>query len=162
MSKNLIDPAEVQKVIDRHSWADENADCKSVLDDVLRDLRNLLCPEHMFGMRAKHPVYGDVLITVDEADEDGYVWFAFLKKGKRGQLTASCGIESLAFPEQHPEHLTSPEEYKKAPGGTIVADDNGLPIIRRATGLWKNTEGDSIEPSNLHYPRRVLRWGWGK
>lgn len=165
---NMIDPDDVQKVIDRHSWADEDTDCKSVLDDVLRDLRNLLprdYPEDMLGMWATHPGYGRVLVIRAKPDGEGEVAIAYRDDCARtGVWHTWVDPSTLSFPEQHPETLTTLEDYANAPEGTIVAEDNGAPLIQDDWRIWC-AAGHPKEYAATELAgttRRVLRWGWGK
>lgn len=165
MSKNLIDPADVREVIDRHSWADENTDCKSVLDDVLRDLRNLLprdCPEDMLGLWATHPEYGRVLVCSTRPYQDGEVIIAYRDDDVPTGTAQECvDHSSLTFPEPHPEYLTTLEEYENAPEGTVVAAGEAWPYILRQS-VWERSSTYSDADGMAGVTRRVLRWGWVK
>ena len=73
----------------------------------------------LFGRWAKHPGYGDVLITVDKPAGDGFVWFAFREDGKRGQLTSKSHIARLTFPEE----TIRPEDVPVGEAWLVNIDD---------------------------------------
>lgn len=62
---------------------------------------------------------------------------------------------------EHPEVLTTEEDYKNAPTGTVVAESKSTPWMKRVDGLWehiRHLERDDCDMSARS--RRVLRWGW--
>lgn len=68
------------------------------------------------------------------------------------------------IPEPTPDHpavLTTREDYKNAPEGTIVADDYWDPWAKDDMGLWLRAgeDGGSTSLVMSLAPRRVLRWG---
>lgn len=94
----------------------------------------------LFGRWAKHPGYGDVLITVDKPAGDGFVWFAFREDGKRGQLTSKSHIARLTFPEE----TTRPEDVPVGEAWLVNVDDEeasaeGVVALKRTKTYW-NTE----------------------
>lgn len=61
---------------------------------------------------------------------------------------------------EHPDTLTTEEEYKNAPGGTIVADDSSLPACLWGDGKWALWMELASHRDMSGTTRRVLRWGW--
>ena len=75
--------------------------------------------------------------------------------GKRYKLVEVTGGE-------HPETLTTVEDYKNAPVGTVVEGEGKLPWTRLEY-VWKETAGDVQNDVGMAgTERRVLRWGWGE
>lgn len=74
--------------------------------------------------------------------------------GKRYEL------REVGAPE-HPETLTTVEDYENAPEGTIavISDGLGYPIMKHFGKWWRNGiafSSDDISEDT----REVLRWGW--
>lgn len=63
---------------------------------------------------------------------------------------------------EHPETLTTVEDYENAPEGTVVAKNGWLPWVKTRSNRWedKNIAVGNREQSGDK--RRVLRWGWGE
>ena len=79
--------------------------------------------------------------------------------GKRYEL------REVGAPEQpeHPEVLTTREDYENAPVGTIVARNEYHPCVKQHFGVWENTFGTTYSDAEMaDASRQVLRWGWGK
>ena len=75
--------------------------------------------------------------------------------GKKYRLVEATGGE-------HPETLTTVEDYKNAPVGTVVEGEGKLPWTRLEY-VWKETAGDVQNDVGMAgTERRVLRWGWGE
>lgn len=61
---------------------------------------------------------------------------------------------------EHPETLTTVEDYENAPVGTVVEGEGKLPWTRLEY-VWKETAGDVQNDVGMAgTERRVLRWGW--
>lgn len=64
--------------------------------------------------------------------------------------------------DEHPETLTTLEDYENAPLGTVVEGEGKLPWTRLEY-IWKETAGDVQNDVGMAgTERRVLRWGWGE
>lgn len=63
---------------------------------------------------------------------------------------------------EHPETLTTEEDYENAPEGTVVAEPRWQAWQKRATGKWVYAESKRDSGSIAGTERRVLRWGWGE
>lgn len=76
--------------------------------------------------------------------------------GKRYKLV------EIGKPE-HPEVLTTVEDYENAPTGTVVANRGFFPLVKKEPNCW-------LDPFHtMHHDRglagasrKVLRWGWGE
>lgn len=88
--------------------------------------------------------------------EYGYEHYSyFTPNGKKYELREATGGE-------HPETLTTVEDYKNAPVGTVVEGEGKLPWTRLEY-VWKETAGDVQNDVGMAgTERRVLRWGWGE
>ena len=76
--------------------------------------------------------------------------------GKKYELVEVTG-------DEHPETLTTVEDYENAPVGTIV-DIYGLVAVRGKRD-WFPTDGTIIYSANEMFHQGegdVIRWGWGK
>lgn len=65
---------------------------------------------------------------------------------------------------EHPETLTTVEDYENAPTGTVVTRKECEPWTKRDSDDWRVTGGPT---SRMDYhmadsKRSVLRWGWGE
>lgn len=75
--------------------------------------------------------------------------------GKRYEL------REITEPE-HPETLTTMEDYKNAPVGTIMANRGFFPLVKKEPNCW-------LDPFCIIHrdrgmagaSRKILRWGWG-
>ena len=71
---------------------------------------------------------------------------------------------SRLVPESTPDHpteLTTEEDYKNAPAGTVVAGDCADPWVKHDLGFWRvcGEGGREINRVMALAARRVLRWG---
>ena len=71
-------------------------------------------------------------------------------------------LREIGEPE-HPEVLTTREDYANAPEGTIVARGDYSPYVKRGPNAW-TTEYRSLayDEDMANTARQVLRKGWGK
>lgn len=78
--------------------------------------------------------------------------------GKKYELRE---VGAGAAPE-HPETLTTEEDYENAPEGTVVAA--GRVWVKCETGDWRTTKmsWSRMDHHMKGAERRVLRWGWGE
>lgn len=75
--------------------------------------------------------------------------------GKRYEL------REITEPE-HPETLTTMEDYENAPAGTIVAENGESPYVKRWPDDWADRFGEKRSNEGMSSTsRKVLRWGWG-
>nr|DAL41017.1 MAG TPA_asm: hypothetical protein [Caudoviricetes sp.] len=80
---------------------------------------------------------------------------ALTPNGKRYKLVEVTG-------DEHPETLTTLEDYENAPLGTVVEGAGKLPWTRLEY-IWKETAGDVKNDAGMAgTERRVLRRGWGE
>lgn len=76
--------------------------------------------------------------------------------GKRYELVEATG-------DEHPETLSTLEDYENAPVGTVVALNGCFPYVKQGRGVWANTFDDTCSDDWMAgAPRKVLRWGWGE
>lgn len=77
--------------------------------------------------------------------------------GKKYEL-----VEVTDKPE-HPETLTTVEDYRTAPVGTIAVDLNGYPWLKVNSAIWVSKSLEfSPQTMFMHGPHSVLRPGWGE
>ncbi|HCG2982321.1 hypothetical protein ACL1CN_10370 [Corynebacterium striatum] len=70
-------------------------------------------------------------------------------------------LREISEPE-HPETLTTLEDYENAPAGTIVAIHHHSPCMKYKRKKWTNLLGTELSVKELaDKSRKVLRWGWG-
>lgn len=130
------------------------------------------------GLCAEHPVYGTVRML--EADTGGAIRIFYVEEGlfrrqwvlpakltpipgKKIDLTPRREPEPESTPD-HPTVLTTKEDYRDAPVGTIVADNFCFPRVKDDMGLWLLCGNDGEGETSLvmaDKARQVLRWGWG-
>ena len=85
----------------------------------------------------------------------------FTSNGKKYRL-----VEVTDKPE-HPETLTTVEDYEDAPTGTVVSVPSGLVLMKEWKGTWRAAgltyplENEVLADSS-DIPAIVLRWGWGE
>lgn len=127
------------------------------------------------GLCAEHPKYGTVGML--EKDTHGDILLIHAEEGRLRtrwthphhltplpgthlDLTPRSGSEPETTPD-HPTELTTLEDYRNAPEGTIVAQDSDRPFVL-IYELWMSSPTvmrDHDEMAGIR--RRVLRWGWG-
>lgn len=127
----------------------------------IRDLLPPVLPDPLFGARATHPEYGEGIVASRRPENDGRVWFIFPSEAV-GSGTQSRWVEpsTLTFhTPDHPVFLETEEDYRSAPEGTIVAEDELLPCILTRSGWVYPPEGRADDSDMAGIRRRVLRWG---
>lgn len=83
--------------------------------------------------------------------------------GEPCEPTVSSNENVGADQPEHPETLTTVEDYENAPEGTIVALNGCFPYVKRGRDDWSDVFGDTCSDKGLAGPaRKVLRWGWGE
>lgn len=84
---------------------------------------------------------------------------------ERGELTPNgkrYELREVTGEPEHPEVLSTVEDYEDAPEGTIVAFDNGSPYVKLGS-VWVDRGGHlSPEFGMAGTSRQVLRKGWEK
>lgn len=69
-------------------------------------------------------------------------------------------LREISEPE-HPETLTTLEDYENAPSGTIVASNICPPYMKYELDSWTDNFGTTVSDEELAGgPTTVLRWGW--
>lgn len=112
---------------------------------------------------------GETLEAIMIEFDDGFISYVTLN-GERGfayaeALTPNDKRYELreVTVDEHPETLTTLEDYENAPVGTIAARNRFYPMIKQVPGVWLNPYGDELSDEELACdPRRVLRRGWGE
>ena len=85
------------------------------------------------------------------------------KDGQPCEATVSSGENVGANQPEHPEVLSTVEDYENAPAGTIVAGNTYLPLVKMGSGVWLSGYGNEYSDGDMADDRRtVLRWGWGE
>lgn len=115
--------------------------------------------ESLFGRWATHPDYGRGIITSIKPDSNGEVRFAYRNSFYTYGVDALfVRVDDLTL---DPATLTTIEEFKSAPIGTIIECTNGDAFAKDKEGLW-NDEFNDKNMNNYCAPARVIRWGDGK
>lgn len=105
--------------------------------------------------------WDDQIVTVDVPRESSIPLMSMVTRdgvtpdGKRYEL------REITEPE-HPEVLSTVEDYEDAPEGTIVSMQGSAAVWVKSRGEWRRGDYDT-RPSELmeNIARTVLRWGWG-
>lgn len=135
-------------------------------------------PEPLFLAKATHPDHGEGVVISHYPDVDGTVRFMVPEEAiGDGTSYRWMNPSTLTFhTPDHPEYLETEEEgsslpvgtslfseedYRSAPEGTIIAQDDERPAVL-VDELWRHI--GSVASFN-HFDmagirRRVLRWGW--
>mgnify|MGYP006994780482 CR=1 FL=1 len=99
---------------------------------------------------------------IDYATLDGKFGYEpryyFTPNGKRYEL------REVGAPEEpeHPETLTTEQDYEDAPEGTVVAKPGCLAWTKSYGGDWDDEGGGKASHEMAGTEREVLRWRWGK
>lgn len=79
--------------------------------------------------------------------------------GKRYELREAGAPEE----PEHPETLTTVEDYENAPEGTIVSVQGAASVWVKSDGKWRRCDYDTRTSTSMAgIPRTVLRKGWGE
>lgn len=109
----------------------------------------------IFEMRYCHKKMG---VLQDRLEELRCTMFDAIQEAVKIEKELPRGdVKTATF---HPDALTTEDEYKNAPGGTIVADDRGLPACLWNDGKWALWMERASHRGMSGTTRRVLRWGW--
>lgn len=127
------------------------------------------CDKHMLA-GATLAVDGATFEATMLTFEDGFISYV-TQSGERGmafpeRLTPNGKKYELreVTGDEHPETLTTVEDYENAPTGTVVTRKECEPWTKRDSDDWRVTGGPT---SRMDYhmadsKRSVLRWGWGE
>lgn len=109
-------------------------------------------PEGLEVVMMWHDEHTENIIT----DEGNIPRYRLMPNGKTYRLA-----EVTDEPE-HPEVLSTVEDYENAPAGTIVANNGDSPYTKRGLGDWADRFDDKRSNEGMSdTSRKVLRWGWG-
>ena len=106
---------------------------------------------------------GDVVMMWHDVDDSEQIicvdsaWYPvqLTPNGKQYKL-----VEATA--SDHPEVLTTVEDYEDAPLHTIVALKGYIPYVKRGVSVWANTYNSTFGNEEIaNTSRQVLRWGRG-
>ena len=80
--------------------------------------------------------------------------------GKKYRLVEVTG-------DEHPETLTTWEDFDNAPEGTVVSSPGAVPAMKNRDGRWRAVGITTPLTSGslalgAESPATVLRWGWGE
>ena len=120
---------------------------------------------HLAG--ATTPAGHDAVMMWHDVDETGHI-ITDLGEWRPDQLTPNgkrYELVEVGAPEEpeHPETLTTVEDYRTAPAGTISVDLNGYPWLKVNSAIWESRSLEfSPQTMFMHGPHSVLRWGWGE
>lgn len=112
---------------------------------------------------------GETLEAIMIEFDDGFISYVTLN-GERGFAYAEAltpndkryELREVTEPA-HPETLTTVEDYRTAPVGTIAIDINGYPCLKLNSAIWESRRLEfSPQTMFMHGPHSVLRWGWGE
>lgn len=155
------------------SWAKaNNSSLANSLTDIYNDLTPLIDKEKArdlklpAGMRlANHETYGRV-VTSPKSDKDGL--YLLLISRRELEVEAEwtyaheCELKFIDFEPTQPTFLETTEDYKYAPLGTIVAQDDLFTAWVKTAEGWSSTDvGLPEDCPSTSCTRRVLRWGMG-
>lgn len=124
-------------------------------------IRELLPQQNLFGRRATHFEYGRGIIFSICPDEAGLIRFAYENKRFTGGTDWECVyLKDLTL---DPVELTTVEDFKNAPGGTIVEATQGNAYQKVFDNHWES-RNDVLTDKNManSSPWTILRWGWGE
>lgn len=138
---------------------DELAELKTHLQELKEKQDKQPEPESLFGRWATAPNGQRVLIVEHEWDEDGLI--AVVGPTHAGSRETEKIVVSRDQVTVDPVTLTTIEEFKSAPIGTIIECTNGDAFAKDKEGLW-NDEFNDKNMNNYYAPARVIRWGDGK
>lgn len=86
---------------------------------------------------------------------------AWGKDGEPCEPTVSFGENVGVDQPDHPEVLTTVEDYQNAPPGTVLDDRYAPPFTKANTDVWVNPYSRTSNEEMADSTFKVLRWGWG-
>ena len=85
------------------------------------------------------------------------------KDGQPCEATVSSNENVGANQPEHPEVLSTVEDYENAPEGTVVAQDDRLPRTKSNMNIWTDGALTFVDIDMCSTgPHQVLRKGWGE
>ena len=120
---------------------------------------------HLAG--ATTPAGHDAVMMWHDVDETGHI-ITDLGEWRPDQLTPNgkrYELVEVGAPEEpeHPETLTTVEDYENAPEGTIVALQDTASVWVKSNGMWRRGDYDTRPSASMEVvSRTMLRWGWGE
>ena len=110
--------------------------------------------------------WDDMIVVVDVPRESDKSNMSLLVRSTKNGVTPNGKRYRLVedVEPEHPETLTTVEDYENAPTGTVVTRKGCEPWAKRDSDDWCITGGHK---SRMDYhmadsKRDVLRWGWGE
>lgn len=132
-----------------------------IQDGDLDAIRELLPKPYLFGRWATHESLGRGIICSSHTAENERVAFAYpYKLCKDGSLWSWVAFDDLTL---DPVELTTLEDFKNAPIGTIVEAAQGNAFQKVFDSHWES-RNDVLTDKNMAAsgPWKILRLGWGK
>lgn len=123
-------------------------------------IRELLPKQNLFGRWATHPEYGRGIIISAYPDETDHVRFAYENSCFVGGSDWECvNPDDLTL---DPVELVTVEDFRTAPGGTIVADSLASAHQKVDADQWES-HNDLLTDKQMaaSSPWKILRYGWG-
>ena len=140
--------------------------------EAAKALLDLLPPKTIAGIGWDHDTHHLAGATTRNGDEVVMMWLddiesgliicetdawepkALTPNGKRYEL------REISEPD-HPKTLTTEQDYKDAPLGTIVADNGAVPSVKWKPRTWSTSLNSPCPDGKMAgFSRKVLRWGW--
>ena len=113
---------------------------------------------------ATTPAGHDAVMMWCDEEDTGYI-ITDLNAWRPDQLTPNgkrYELREVTDKPEHPETLTTVEDYRTAPAGTISVDLNGYPWLKVNSAIWESRSLEfSPQTMFMHGPHSVLRWGVG-
>lgn len=110
------------------------------------------------GAPAAHDWAADVWMLTPRFDMPR----AWGKDGEPCAPAVSSNENVGADQPEHPETLSTLEDYKDAPEGTIVSVQGAASAWAKNMGKWRGHYNTLTSASMAGTERHVLRWGWGE
>lgn len=124
-------------------------------------IRELLPKPGLFGRWAEHPEYGRGIIVIPHPTKSKKIKFVYKDaEDTSGTCWDWIPLDSLTL---DPVELTTTEDFKDAPKGTIVADSFVNAYQKADADEWVSVN-DELTDKEMKFtgPWKILRWGWGE
>ncbi|XOJ10522.1 hypothetical protein ACMXZU_04415 [Corynebacterium striatum] len=116
-------------------------------------IRELLPKENLFGRWAEHPTLGRGIIIGAHPGRENFVEFV------NDESWSGVILDNLTL---DPVELTTLEDFKTAPEGTIVNGPTGN-AYQKGIYYWESmNDSQRSEEMAISGPWKILRWGWGE
>lgn len=116
-------------------------------------IRELLPKENLFGRWAEHPTLGRGIIISEHPDQENFVKFV------NGKSWSGVILDDLTL---DPVELTTVEDFRTAPEGTIVAAPTGNSFQKVSPERWESVNDIRDDKQMaISGPHKILRYGWG-